>query len=161
MIAWLRNPELARRAQRLGELLRYDTALPARLSELAILVVARHWGSHYEWHVHKQEALKAGVSADVVRSIASGGTPALETDAERAVHRIAASLMEARGVPEPLYREGVAALTERGVVDLVGIVGYYTLVAMTLNTFEIGLPEHRQSDLAESHGLTASATRST
>lgn len=149
MIAWLQNPELARRAQRLGELLRYDTTLPPRLSELAILVVARHWRSHYEWRVHKEEALRAGVSADVVRSIGLRVTPPLETSAERAVYRITASLMETRGVPEPLFTEGVTALTERGLVELVGIVGYYTLVAMTLNTFEIGLPEHFQADLLE------------
>jgi len=147
MTAWLQNPEFARRAQRLGELLRYDTTLPPRLSELAILIVARHWTSHFEWRVHKQEALKAGVSPDVVSSIASGNTPNFAADDEHTLYRIASTLLQTQGVPEALYQEGLRALGERGIVDLIGVLGYYTLVAMTLNTFEIGLPESLQADL--------------
>lgn len=147
MIAWLQNPELARRAQKLGELMRYETSLPPRLSELAILIVARHWTAHFEWQAHKKEALKAGVSPEVIASIASGKTPELATDEERMVYRIASTLLEKRAIPDALYQEGVRVLRERGVVDLVGVLGYYTLVAMTLNTFEIGLPEATQADL--------------
>jgi 4-carboxymuconolactone decarboxylase len=155
MIAWLQNPELARRAQKLGELLRYETSLPPRLSELAILVVARHWTAHFEWRAHKQEALKAGISPEVVAMIAAHKMPNLETDRERAVYRLATTLLETRAIPDALYQEGVRALSERGVVDLIGILGYYTLVAMTLNTFEIGLPEALQSDLTEGAGKIA------
>lgn len=147
MIAWLQNPEFARRAQTLGELMRYETALPPRLSELAILIVARHWTAHFEWQAHKRDALKAGVSPEVIASIAAGNVPDLATEEERMVYRIATTLLETRAVPDVLYQEGVRVLRERGVVDLVGILGYYTLVAMTLNTFEIGLPEATQSDL--------------
>jgi 4-carboxymuconolactone decarboxylase len=147
MIAWLQNPELARRAQKLGELMRYETSLPPRLSELAILIVARHWTAHFEWQAHKKEALKAGVSLEVIASIASGKTPELATDEERMVYRIATTLVEKRAIPDALYQEGVRVLRERGIVDLVGVLGYYTLVAMTLNTFEIGLPEATQADL--------------
>jgi 4-carboxymuconolactone decarboxylase len=147
MIAWLQNPELARRAQKLGELMRYETSLPPRLSELAILIVARHWTAHFEWQAHKKEALKAGVSPEVIASIASGKTPELATDEERMVYRIASTLLEKRAIPDALYQEGVRVLRERGIVDLVGVLGYYTLVAMTLNTFEIGLPEATQADL--------------
>ena len=155
MIAWLQNPELARRAQKLGELLRYETSLPPRLSELAILIVARHWTSHFEWRAHKQEALKAGIPSVVIATIASRKVPDLATDSERAVYRIATTLLETRAVPDALYQEGVRALSERGVVDLIGILGYYTLVAMTLNTFEIGLPEALQADLTEGTGRRA------
>jgi len=147
MIAWLQNPELARRAQKLGELVRYETSLPPRLSELAILTVARHWTAHFEWQAHKKEALKAGISPEIIASIASGGTPELESAEQRIVYRIATTLLVTRAVPEALYQEGVRLLHERGMVDLIGVLGYYSLVAMTLNTFEIGLPEARQADL--------------
>jgi len=147
MIAWLQNPELARRAQKLGELMRYETSLPPRLSELAILIVARHWTAHFEWQAHKRDALKGGVSPEVIASIAAHKVPELATEEERAVYRIATTLLETRAVPDALYQEGVRVLRERGVVDLIGVLGYYTLVAMTLNTFEIGLPEAMQPDL--------------
>src|SRR5689334_17785164 len=77
MIAWLRNAELARRAQRLGELLRYQTTLEPDLSELAILVCGRHWTSHLEWTAHKREGLKAGIDPQVIADIAARREPAL------------------------------------------------------------------------------------
>ncbi|SHI67469.1 4-carboxymuconolactone decarboxylase [Roseomonas rosea] len=152
MIAWLKNPELARRGQKLGELLRYQTTLEPRLSELAILVTARHWTAHYEWTVHKREGLKAGMDPEVVAAIAARREPALRDDAERAVYDVSSTLLATRRVPEPLYWRGVAALGERGMVELVGILGYYALVAMTLNVFEIGLPEAFAPELGAEPG---------
>jgi 4-carboxymuconolactone decarboxylase len=149
MIAWLKNPELARRGQKLGELLRFQTSLEPRLSELAILVTARFWTSHYEWTAHKREGLKAGMDPAVIAAIAAREPPPLRDDAERAVFDVATSLFEARRVPDPLYRRGVAVLGERGMVELVGICGYYSLVAMTLNTFELGLPEGIAPELGD------------
>jgi 4-carboxymuconolactone decarboxylase len=149
MIAWLRNPELARRGQRLGELLRYQTTLEPRLSELAILVTARFWTSHYEWFAHKREGLKAGMDPEVVAAIAARRVPALRDGAERAVYDVATSLFQTRRVPDALYRTGVSVLGERGMVELVGILGYYSMVAMTLNTFEIGLPESFMPELGD------------
>src|SRR5918998_6091833 len=93
MVAWLRNPELARRAQKLGELLRYQTTLEPRLSELAILVCARHWTSHYEWTVHKREGLKAGMDPEVVAAIAARRKPSLRDAREQAVHDVASTLL--------------------------------------------------------------------
>ncbi len=140
MIAWLRNPELARRGQKLGELLRYQTTLEPRLSELAILVCARHWTSHHEWTAHKREGLKAGMDPEVVAAIAARREPALRDAREKAVYEVSRTLLARGRIPQPLYESSVAALTERGMVELVGILGYYCLVALTLNTFELGLP---------------------
>jgi 4-carboxymuconolactone decarboxylase len=140
MIAWLKNPELARRGQKLGELLRYQTTLEPRLSELAILITARHWTAHYEWSVHKREGLKAGMDPEVIAAIAGRRAPVLRDEAERAIYDVSTTLLATRRVPDALYRRGVAALGERGMVELVGLLGYYALVAMTLNVFEIGLP---------------------
>ena len=140
MIAWIRNPELAARAQKLGELLRYQTTLEPRLSELAILVCARHWTSHHEWTAHKREGLKAGIDPEVIAAIAARRAPALGDGREQAVYDIAATLLASGRVAAPLYRQGLAALGERGMVELVSILGYYCLVALTLNAFELGLP---------------------
>jgi len=152
MIAWLKNPELARRGQKLGELLRYQTTLEPRLSELAILITARHWTAHYEWAVHKREGLKAGMDPEVVAAIAERRMPRLRDAQEQAVYDVATTLLATRRVPETLYRQGVAAQGERGMVELVGILGYYALVAMTLNVFEIGLPEAFAPELGAEPG---------
>lgn len=154
MIAWLKSPEFARRAQKLGELLRYETSLPPRLSELAILITARYWTSHYEWRVHKQEALKAGLKPEAIAMIASRRRPNLESEAEFAVYDIATSLLKTGTIADELYRQAVRALTERGIVELVGILGYYTLVSFTLNAFEINLPEAVEPELLDTEGST-------
>jgi 4-carboxymuconolactone decarboxylase len=141
MQAWLRSPELARRAQHLGEFARYHTVLPPRLSELAILITARCWGSQYEWHVHAEEALKAGLDPAIVDDIAVRQQPVFSDPGEAVVYAFSLALHQSHQVPDSLYRQAVATLGERGVVDLVGILGYYTLVSMTLNVFEIGVPD--------------------
>ena len=146
--AALHSPELADRWQRLGELLRYRTSLPPRSSELAILVVARHWDSQFEWYAHKRMALEAGLEPAIVDAINHRRTPVFDDDAKaRLVYDFATTLHRDRKVPEALYREAVATLGERGVVELVGLLGYYTLVSMTLNAFDVGLPEGETSDL--------------
>jgi 4-carboxymuconolactone decarboxylase len=150
MIAWLRNPELARRGQKLGELLRYQTTLPPRLSELAILVCARHWTSHHEWTAHKREALKAGLEPAIIEAIAARRAPDFP-DAEAAlVHELSSVLLATGRVPPALYARATETFGERGVVELVGILGYYCLVALTLNTFELGLPGSHAPELEES-----------
>ena len=148
MIGWLPNPELARRAQHLGELLRYDTSLEPVLSELAILVCARHWTSHHEWTAHKRIALEAGLDPRTIADIAARKEqPYLRGAREEAVHAVASTLLCQTRINDALYAHGVAALGERGMVDLVGIHGYYSLVALTLNTFELGLPEGHAAEL--------------
>ncbi len=142
MVGWLPNPELARRAQRLGELLRFDTSLEPVLSELAILICGRHWTSHYEWTAHKRIALEAGLDPQTIADIAARKpAPFLRNAREEAVHAVASTLLAKTKIDDALYARGVAVLTERGMVDLVGILGYYSLVALTLNAFELGLPE--------------------
>lgn len=140
MVAWLQNPDLASRGQKLGELLRYQTTLEPRLSELAILVCGRHWTSHHEWTAHKREGLKAGMDPEVIAAIAARRTPNLRDAREEAVYEVSTTLLATGRVPQPLYDSGVAALGRRGMVELVGILGYYCLVALTLNTFELGIP---------------------
>ncbi len=142
MIGWLPHPELARRAQRLGELLRFETSLEPILSELAILICARHWTSHYEWTAHKRIALAAGVDPQTVADIAARKPqPFLRGPREAAVYSVAATLLAQTKLDDALYASGIATLGERGMVDLVAILGYYSMVALTLNAFELGLPD--------------------
>jgi 4-carboxymuconolactone decarboxylase len=142
MIGWLPNPELARRAQHLGALLRFDSSLEPALSELAILVCGRHWTSHHEWTAHRKIALEAGVDARTIADIAARkAEPYVRNDRERVVVKVATVLLAQTKLDDALYAEGHGVLGERGMVDLVGILGYYSLVALTLNAFEIGLPD--------------------
>lgn len=144
---WIRSPELGRHAQRLGAFLRYDTTLGPRLSELAILVTARAWTAHYEWYAHKREALKAGLEPAIIDAIATRQTPHFSDPAAQAVYDYATALHQTHHVSPPIHDAALAALGERGVVELVGLLGYYTLVAMTLNAFEFGLPEGETPEL--------------
>jgi 4-carboxymuconolactone decarboxylase len=145
--AWLYSPELGDRAQHLGAFLRYDTSLGPYLSELAILVTARVWTSQYEWFAHKREALKAGIDPAIIAAIARRETPVLTDPKARLVYDYATALHTTHNVPAELHDAAVAALGATGAVELVGLLGYYTLVAMTLNAFEIGLPEGERPEL--------------
>ncbi len=150
LIAWLRNPELARRGQCLGELLRFDTTLDPALSELAIIICGRHWTSHHEWTAHKRMALEAGLDARTVADIAARKADAfLRDDRERAVFRVSTTLLAQTKIDAALYASGVGALGETGMVELVAILGYYCMVALTLNAFEIGLPESFAPELTQ------------
>ncbi len=146
-LAWLANPEMADRAQKLGELVRYDTTLPPRLSELAILAVARFWSSEYEWFAHKKEALKAGLDAGIIADIAARRPPRLVNRDEQAVYDFTVALNEMRQVTDERYRAAVDAIGDRAVVELVTLIGYYTLIAMTLNVFEICVPDGVEPEL--------------
>ena len=145
--AWMRNPEFARRAQRLGELLRFETSLAPHESELAILCCGAHWMAHYEWSVHKQIALKAGLDARSVEDLAAGRNPFLRDQREEVIYQVASTLLKTRRLPDALFLRGRDILTERGLVELVGILGYYSLISLTLNTFELGIPEHIAPEL--------------
>ncbi|MDA0368506.1 MAG: carboxymuconolactone decarboxylase family protein [Proteobacteria bacterium] len=137
----LRSPELCARAQALGAFLRFDSALPPRLSELAILVTARFWTAQFEWYMHAPFAAQGGLSADIIEAMRTGGDPrALMQADERAVYDFAVATHERHGVEDAVYAEAHAQLGEAGVVDLVGLLGYYTMISMVLNCYEVPVP---------------------
>jgi len=148
MMAWLNSPEMARHATRLGAVLRFDTMFPAKLSEIAILVTARYWTAHYEWYAHKRLALKGGMDPDVIDAIRDRRTPRFDEPKGRMIYDVSRSLHEGHGLSRPLYDEAVKVLTERGLVEIIGLCGYYTMVSMTLNAFEFELPAGEVSELA-------------
>ena len=138
---WLHSPELADRAQKLGAYVRYDSTLPAKLSELAILVTARQWRAGFEWTSHVGPARTAGIPDEVIEAIRVGTEPALSNARSRTVYAVARELHETRALSDQTYARAEAALGRQGLVDLVGILGYYTLVSMTLKAFDVPTPD--------------------
>jgi 4-carboxymuconolactone decarboxylase len=139
--AALHRPELADKWQQFGEILRYRTSLAPRLSELAILVTARHWTSQLEWQQHAPAALKGGLAPDIVEAIRHGKRPAFAAEEEQAVYDFCRELQEDKAVSDRSYQRAHERLGTVGVVELTALVGYYTMVAMTLIAHEVPLPE--------------------
>jgi 4-carboxymuconolactone decarboxylase len=137
----VRSPEFMRRLQRLGEYLRYDNALPRKLSEMAILLTARTWMQEFEWHVHAPIARQAGLSEQTIDAIAAGRRPPGMMAEEAVVHAFFEELQTSRTVGDATYGRALAAFGEAGVIDLVGIIGYYSTLAMIMNVARTPAPE--------------------
>lgn len=141
----LRSPEVLKRAQYLGAFLRYDCSLSGPLSEFAILVVARVWSNDYEWHVHAPIALKRGVPQAMVDAIREGRRPEGMSDEQAAIHDFSMELMVKRRVSDETYARAQALFGDKGVIDLVGLNGYYSLLAMAMNAVEMENPPGAES----------------
>jgi 4-carboxymuconolactone decarboxylase len=139
--AALHRPELAQKWQEFGELLRYRTSLPPMLSELAILVTAQHCRCDLEWHIHEQMAVNAELPRPVIDKVRSGSRPALDNADILMVYDFARELNERNTVSESVHARVREHFGVVGVVELTALIGYYTMVAMTLNAHEIPLPE--------------------
>lgn len=138
--AALHNPELADRWQKLGELLRYRTSLAPRHSELAILVTARAWNCPFEWVQHEPVALAAGLPTAVADAIRQGRRPVFDRADDEIVYTYTEELQSRHNVGDSAYAAALELLGVVGVVELTALIGYYTLVAMTLNSHAFDLP---------------------
>jgi|SRR5436190_3386504 len=137
----LRSPEVMSRARAMGDYLRFKSTLPPRLSEFVILLTARRWTQQYEWNAHAPLALQAGVSRDVVNAIAEGRRPEAMTDEQQILYALCDELHRNQRVSDATYARAVATFGEAGVIDALGITGYYTMLAMVLNTARTPLPD--------------------
>jgi len=144
----LRSPEVMSRARAMGDYLRFKSALPPRLSEFVILLVSRRWTQQYEWNAHQPLALKAGLSADVVAAIAEGRRPNAMAADEDALYALVDEVHRNQSVSDATYAKAVASVGEQGVIDTLGIAGYYTLLAMVMNTARTPLPAGAKPELA-------------
>ena len=149
LLAALYNPELADRWQRLGALLRYETSLPVRVSELAILVTARRWSSEVEWSIHAPIARAAGIEDRWIDAIRRSEAPADAGNELLEVYRFSAELARDGRVSDPVYAAVLARWGAVGAVELTAMVGYYSMVAMTLNAHRIPVPPGVTADLGE------------
>lgn len=146
---WLRTPELAERADAFGSYLRHHTSVPQNLVELAVLVIARAWTAQYEWHAHIAAWRKLGLDADIAEAIRQRREPPLRSEEDKAVYAITTELLERRALGDATYARAVAVLGEQAVLDLVTIIGFYTLVAMVLVAFRVDIPDGGEKPLPE------------
>jgi 4-carboxymuconolactone decarboxylase len=138
---FLHSPEYGQRAQELGGYCRLKTRVPARLSEFAILVTAKLWRAQYEWFAHVPHAERAGVTAATIKALRAGRVPKSAPKDERAVYDFIKELYRRKRVGDKTYARLQALLGDDGMVEFVGILGYYVLIAMSLNVFRMGPPE--------------------
>jgi 4-carboxymuconolactone decarboxylase len=138
---WLNSPGLAEVAQKLGAYMRFGSRLAPRLSELAIIVTGAHYKAEYEWYAHVRFAHDAGIPEAVTEAIRIGGTPDLPDPEQRIVYTVAVELATSHRLSDATHAEAVAVLGVPALVDLIAIIGYYGLVSLTLNAFEIPTPD--------------------
>ena len=141
LAVWMHRAGLADKAQSLGEYCRYSSSLEPLLSEFAICLIARVWGSGYEWKVHSKIAIEAGVDQDVIKSISQGKMPSLMSEEQQAIYEFTMTLNKNKKISDELYEKTYKILGKDRIVDLVGILGYYTLISMTINVFGVQHPE--------------------
>ena len=139
-VALLRSPEVVNRARALSDYLRFNSSLPPRLSEFVILVTARQWSQPYEWNAHQSLALKGGLNPEIVKAVAEGRRPQHMAEDEEVAYDFCVELHGNHSVSDATYARAVAKFGEPGVIDMVGLTGYYTLISMVLNTARTPLP---------------------
>ena len=132
-IPLLRSPELLARVQKVGEFLRFDSALSPRVTEFVTLIVARHWTQQFEWSMHVPKALEAGTQPETIASLREGIRPERMDEEEACAHDFAIELLHHQGVSDLTYHRACERFGERGVVDLIGLIGYFAMVNMVLN----------------------------
>lgn len=139
-IGLLRSPEFMDRLQRVGEYLRFQSALESRISEFAILVVSRQWSQHFEWCTHVPLALKAGLSPSTIDSLFDARRPVDMAADEHAAYELLDELERTKGVSGVTYQNAVDTFGERGVIDLIGVAGYFTALSMLMNAIHTPPP---------------------
>src|SRR5207247_236972 len=143
----LRSPEMGDLAQQFGAAMRFNSSVPRKLNELAIIITARYWTSQYEWQAHHRAALQAGLSPSIADAIAQGKRPTGMQKDEDAVYTFCTELLNTKQVSDATFNAAKSAVGERGVVDLIGVMGWYHTVSMLLNVDRYPLPEGTQPEL--------------
>lgn len=137
----LRSPELMDRLQKVGEYLRFQSSLEQRISEFVMLVVSREWTQQFEWFVHVPLGGKAGISGDTIAALAEGRRPSRMAEDEAVAYDFCHELLRNRGVCDTTYQRAVRQFAERGVIDMIGVAGYFATVSMVMNVAHSPAPE--------------------
>ena len=143
----LRSPEVMTRARAMGDYLRFRSSLPPRLSEFVILLTARRWTQQYEWNAHAPLAVKGGLKETIVKAVAEGRRPDGMAEDETVVFSLFDEIQKNQSVSDATYAKAVKAIGEQGIIDVMGITGYYTLLAMVMNTARTPLPDGAKPQL--------------
>jgi 4-carboxymuconolactone decarboxylase len=137
----LRSPEVMLRAKAMGDYLRFKSVLAPRLNEMVILITAREWTQQYEWNAHHPAALKAGLRREIADAIAEGSRPTGMAADEEIAYDTATEILRLKRVSDTTYRRAVEKFGEQGVIDLLGVIGYYNFLAIVMNATRTGMPE--------------------
>ena len=141
---WLHSPELFEKVSPLSNYFRFDCNLPVKLREFGICVTARFWDAQYSWNAHVDKAIAAGIPEDVIRDLAAGKKPNFKADDERLYYTFAMEILQNHFVSEKTFSEAKKVFGEKALVDLIGSVGYFSMLAICLNSAEVDLkPEHK------------------
>jgi 4-carboxymuconolactone decarboxylase len=143
----LRSPEMGDLAQQFGASMRFHSSLPRKLNEMAIIITARHWTAQYEWSAHRSAAAQAGLNESVIQAIAAGKRPGSMDADETIIYNFATELLNTKQVSDPVFKPVKDKFGERGVVDLIGVMGYYQFVSMLLNVDRYPLGEGVKPEL--------------
>ena len=136
---WLHSPELCDKVEALGAFVRFESSLDLRLRELILLIAARHFDAQYSWNAHFEKAIEAGVARDALEALAQRRTTAFQVRDEQAVYAFCSELLDRHFVAYDTFAEAHELFGDQGVVDLVGTLGNFSMLAMCLNAFEVDL----------------------
>jgi 4-carboxymuconolactone decarboxylase len=138
----IRSPEVMLRAKAMGDYLRFKSVLEPRINEMVIIITAREWTQQYEWQAHQPAALKAGLRREIADAIADGRRPAGMAEDEETAYDMATEILRLKRVSDPTYTRAVAKFGEQGVIDLLGVIGYYNFLAIVMNATRTAMPEN-------------------
>jgi 4-carboxymuconolactone decarboxylase len=138
-LVWLRSPELCEKVEALGAYCRFESSLDLRLRELSLLIAARHWDAQYSWNAHVNKAIEAGVSRAALAALAENREPRFGRDDEQAVYQFSAEILDTHFVSDATFARALGELGEQGVVDLIGSLGNFSMLAMLLNACQVDL----------------------
>ena len=154
---WIHSPELMEKVSAISNYMRFDCALPVKLREFGILVTARYWDAQYSWNAHVDKAIAAGIPEDVVRDLAAGRKPNFRADDERVYYNFAMEVLENHFVSQKTFNEARGIFGDSALVDLIGSVGYFSMLQMCLNSAEVDLQAERKPPFADVSGYRKTA----
>ena len=137
----IRSPEVMLRAKAMGDYLRFKSVLAPRINEMVIIITAREWTQNYEWNAHQPAALKAGLRPEIADAIADGRRPTGMAEDEEIAYDMATEILRQKRVSDPTYARAVAKFGEQGVIDMLGVIGYYNFLAIVLDATRTPLPD--------------------
>ena len=147
-VSLIRSPEFMRRVQKVGEYIRFVCPIDKRLNEFAAIIAARHWNQQFEWWAHYRQALEAGLDRKIADAVAEGRRPTGMAEDEEIVYDLLTEVLQNKGASETTYARAVARFGEGGLIDIIGIAGYYALLAMIMNVTRTAVPEGSPLPLA-------------
>ena len=154
-LVWLRSPELCEKVEALGAYCRFESALDPRLRELSLLIAARHWDAQYSWNAHAKKTIDAGIPAAAVEAIAERREPVFDDEQDAVFYRFCKELLETHFVSDETFAEALAVFGEEQLVDVVGVLGNSSMLAMCLNAFAVPLKEGDEPPFKDLASATA------